>query len=564
MKKNTYYFPLSSVCLSHYIASALISPAKYYLNRPEDVQSYFGNHLLLSKNKWTSKTDCSIEIILTDEEVDVLIDISNNFYILQKPLPISRIIKVWFLNIEQKSTTLFNINAGAGYVLDDIASVEIIECSFIDSPHWEYSKEEIEYDEKIKKFDIILGGLAFMKVADTSYYNYSDNYFYTLGYFNSVVRSESLNNWPSLATDKYHGLFTKKESPWKNWLSYIYKEFEMSDIEYLADIAGFKIAKKFGMLQLDSISPSSHIYEIATLAIYGENKSKSTDDLVHDINKGVIQYDKKEDVSIVYGLKTGYNKLRNEYKSNDYNSVVKYKMESKLDYYTIESVYNFVFNGGKESHSFPYIDNICPTKRVKNNAIGSRVYYIIDECIVSKKKSLLEECYSELSKLLYPELQNIFQKVLPPFIKIDRKEAEKYWEQNIKDIINDGIKNIVKLVEISIQAKNKEENDKSNKIYEEKINSLLAEVNIIKQEHDVLTNEKRPTRRIYSAENGQNEQPTSTLYVGEEDEISYQELSDHSKEELLELAGKLHLKGYKRLTKEKLIIFIEQAKNKLI
>ena len=64
----------------------------------------------------------------------------------------------------------------------------------------------------------------------------------------------------------------------------------------------------------------------------------------------------------------------------------KYKLESQLDYYTIESVYQYVFNDGKVSSIFPYLDEWCPklpTERPKKNTD----YVILDELIIGPKKA---------------------------------------------------------------------------------------------------------------------------------------------------------------------------------
>ena len=48
--------------------------------------------------------------------------------------------------------------------------------------------------------------------------------------------------------------------------------------------------------------------------------------------------------------------MRIKYLNNDIQ-IVKFELESKLDYYTIESIYQFIFNN-KKSNDFAYLDNV--------------------------------------------------------------------------------------------------------------------------------------------------------------------------------------------------------------
>ena len=71
--ENKYYLHINSVNLAHYFGCACIKPSKYFESRSEDFQSSFPDYLLLSNAKRSANSDCSIELVLTKEEV-------NNFY----------------------------------------------------------------------------------------------------------------------------------------------------------------------------------------------------------------------------------------------------------------------------------------------------------------------------------------------------------------------------------------------------------------------------------------------------------------------------------------------------
>ena len=64
----TYYLPINSTSLAHYFVSACVKPAKYFENKPQDIQDRFRNALLLSSELGTNDTDCCIELVLTKDE----------------------------------------------------------------------------------------------------------------------------------------------------------------------------------------------------------------------------------------------------------------------------------------------------------------------------------------------------------------------------------------------------------------------------------------------------------------------------------------------------------------
>ena len=122
--EKSFYIPINSGSLAHYFSKAIILPAKYFTNKPEDIQNRFADSLLLSESKWVGNCDCSIEIVLTDSEAKELAKVSDRFYLYNTPIPISRVKSVVFLDAKQKETTIWNINSGAAFVPDGLVSVE--------------------------------------------------------------------------------------------------------------------------------------------------------------------------------------------------------------------------------------------------------------------------------------------------------------------------------------------------------------------------------------------------------------------------------------------------------
>ncbi len=98
--------------------------------------------------------------------------------------------------------------------------------------------------------------------------------------------------------------------------------------------------------------------------------------MVTDLTSGAIRADKMENVAILFGLNNGYSKLRNKYKGSVKDRVVKFTMESQLDYYIIESIFQFVFHGLNKNNSFDYIDKWCPIKKQRSYVKGYVTYRI--------------------------------------------------------------------------------------------------------------------------------------------------------------------------------------------
>ena len=76
----TYYLPINSTSLAHYFVCACVKPAKYFENKPQDLQDRFRNALLLSSELGTNDTDCCIELVLTKDEERTLSPCGKEFY----------------------------------------------------------------------------------------------------------------------------------------------------------------------------------------------------------------------------------------------------------------------------------------------------------------------------------------------------------------------------------------------------------------------------------------------------------------------------------------------------
>lgn len=582
--ENSFYIPINSGSLAHYFSKAIILPAKYFTNKPDDIQNRFADSLLLSETKWVRNSDCSIEVVLSDAEVKELSKVSDHFFLYNTPIPISRVKSVCFLDAKQKETTIWNINNGAAFIPESIVSVEksrdveVLSDSEINAGN-EF-KTTSELSDKIKRFDIILGGFAFMRLGGKSFMNYSANYFSTLSYFNKLIEEQTLNAAKEKGlkfSNKYTGLFSKQESEWSKWQQYIYQNLDAQEIEALADKEGVKVEKKLGLLKIDSINPSSHLYELAILATYGDRKNKSADNLVTDLTNGTIFPEKAEDVSILFGLNNGYSKLRNKYKGPVKDSNVKFTLDSKLDYYIIESIYQFVFNSSKASYSFDYIDKWCPSGKLKDNVKGYETYKILDTVIIAKKKQTPLELFLEnYSAEIYSTIVRSINQWLPPFAKSDEKEAIQYFEKQLRNTLTVSVEALQKRIENECEANYNSQKQEAVESYQKEIDKLWAEISNLKEENAKLKKgvkslpvNEQPIEQSQKVDGPikevvhENNDPVSVVQEPPAMEISnnYSSLSITDLKKVAKQRGisETTLKGFKKENKTELIALINKT-----
>jgi len=579
--KKSFYIPINSGSLAHYFNRAIILPAKYFSNKPDDIQSTYSDTILLSASKWVKNSDCTLEIILTDLEQDQLIPASDNFFYCNMPIPISRVKSVCFLDAKQKETTIWNINNGAAFIPESIVSVETRKnIDFISDQQVKpinQQRSTIDFSDKIKRFDIILGGFAFMRLGGKPFMNYSQNYFATLSYFNKLIEEQTYkaaNEKGFEVTNKYTGLFSKNESEWTKWLQYIYQDLEPEDVENIALKEGRRIEKRLGLLNINSINPDSHLYELAILATYGDRKNKSTDNLVTDLTNGTINSDKAEDVSILFGLNNGYSKLRNKYKGTVKDRYVKFKLESKLDYYIIESVFQFSFYGIKANSTFNYIDDWSPVNRNAEIVKGYETYKILDTIVIAKKKpTFLEEFFEKYAPRIYSEIIKSINHWLPPFAKSDEKIATQYFEKELRNALETSIEAIEERIKSEYETHYNSKRSGVVESYQREIDKLNTEISNLKKENAELNNRVKPSpSSTKSTERSQKEYSTLNEYIKKDtDPIDvfhepsainvYDTYSAFSITDLKKLAKQrgisyTTLKGFKKENKDDLISLI--------
>ena len=230
--EKKYYLPIGSTSLAHYFGCACIKPSKYFDNKQEDLQDKFNDFLLVTTYLGTQQTDCCLELVLTGQEARELIPLKNGFFLYEKPLPITRVRKIYFSNKERKEQTITNINMSTAFVPDEL--VEIKEFDNIQANDLEKPQDIhiAPYNEQLKRFNSFLGGFALMRLAGEDYMNYSENYFATLSLFNSVIHRDLEDSKISI-DPRYRGAFTG-ESGFQKIIPYLNKTIDESDINSIA------------------------------------------------------------------------------------------------------------------------------------------------------------------------------------------------------------------------------------------------------------------------------------------------------------------------------------------
>lgn len=474
---KTFYFPIQSSSLAHYFGSAIIKPAKYFTNKPHDIQDTYNHFLLFTTKFGTTETDCCLEIVLTNDETNVLIDVKNGWFLFdEKPLPITRIKKIYFSDREKLNITITNIKMSTAYVPEMLVELHRFDVNSSASIQLPPECNGVDQEDNIVRFDKYLGALALMKTAGEPYMNYSPNYISTLSLFNSLI-NEQLGKCSNVAfKNSYQGLFTNSKG-FEKVLPYLNKHIDEQVLNMIArdekqEIKKDKITR---VIDINSISQNTWTYTIAILNAYGvgdESRRKRIDGLIQS-HFSEIKNGKAEGVALCYGYNRGYSAFTKDYGINT-KVPFKYKMESQLDYYTIESVYQYIFNG-KVSDIFPYLDTWCP-KHIVYQPHKKTDYVILDEIIIGKKKAKVftEEWWNGLFPKFNSEFGCLAQEIFRFFQGIINE---------IKTDIEDEHKELISQYESKLNE-NKKRIDELNKQLEQK----REEIKLLQNQRNASTN----------------------------------------------------------------------------
>lgn len=411
--------------LAHYLGSGIIAPSIYIENKNPDIQDRFKNYLLLSSFKFTRDTNCAIEIVFNANK-EVPKKISEHFYLFDMPLPISRIKTIYFSNEEQKVSTKFNITSGSAFIPENLLKVtkeEGIETKELENV--DYKSSDLNWGEYLKKYDQILGGFSTMKISRENFQNYPTHYFSTLGNINSLF-SKTLAQQNITIENRFQFAFTD-EGKFKNFHNTIYSDIDFNELQRYAESENVRLETKNGLIQIDKISDNTQTYLVSILESYGIGKRKKNDEFISDLLARKFVEKKKEGLSLIYGLNKGYKSFRNKYKTANFDVDIKFHLDSKLDHYIIESIYQNVFNSINDSLSFEYLDSLFLEANKEEIEVRNYVsYQMIDKTIIWKPKVL-----SPVEKLLN-KITEIVSKWFPSFLQVKKNEIEQFFKSEIE------------------------------------------------------------------------------------------------------------------------------------
>jgi len=567
----TYYIPIKSANLAHYFGKGIICPANYISNRNDDIQSRFTNHLLLSTSKLTLETNCALEIVFNEKE-EFPKSISSNFYLYDMPLAISRVKSIIFNDDTQKNNTLFNIVSGAAFLPSELIIVDnkskpldTKELSDIN-----YNNSIKNWTQSIDKFNRVLGGIALMSIAINETEDYPKNYFNTLSNFNKLIESQLQfeDN-----TDKTDYSWAFDGSNFKKLYEIIYSPIDPKTLDYIATNENVNLQTRNGLYVLDSIPEKKTTYLAAILASYGQGKRKQIDSFISDFKSGKFSESRKEGLALIFGINKGYDAFRNRYKTQNFQVDIKFRLDSQLDYYTVESIYQFVFYGKTDSEKFEFIDSWCPKfKNLPNQS--QNTFRILDKDIISnQKKTDFSKSFQDIFKKSFDSKNKIYSRItsqlskwLPPFTSQDIDIANKYFDTELNQVISDFAFSIyTETKKESNQSENKEKIELQSQISKKDIEIQKLKKQI-QQQNQLIPIETRKIEitgasepiEIYSKANPENAigglfQDNS--HLSDEDKRC-EELYNLKIGELKKIAKKINIKGvskYSSKDKQKLV-----------
>lgn len=463
---ETRFFPIKSENLASYFRSAIIKPRRYYLNQENtDIQEKYRDFLFISTKHFIKddNADCSLELILTDEEIKELKTnpLNSECFLFSKPLPITRIKSIKFKSAEQRENTLNSARKNSGFIPEKLISQDIY-FEMVENPFSGNIFPSTDYTQKIDSFNRLLGAFALMRLVTQEDMTYSKHYFSRLAKYNKRIE-ETIQNTP---------LANIEELVFKDTVCKYYKNKITDDIvKKVADSEDQKLKPKGKKRTYDLEFLEGGTYIIAFIRDHQANENDEGRDKIdgYIINhfEG-LKY--AEDLAFYYGYNKGYSAFKKSYESNETNEVnYKYKLETKLDYYTIENVYQRCINDKTNDADFRYIETLFDTKIVSEIALKDNQINVLGEIVTyknDKKKEDFLDASQEFSKH-YSELDMEINRIKEITAQIVEEEKQILKEQFEKEKIR--YESRIKELETKLKDYTKESIIQSDKAEKEKI-----------------------------------------------------------------------------------------------
>jgi len=486
-----YYLQIHRIKLQDYLTLGLIVPDSYMEEVAiNDIQSLNPSCLLLSKG-YINKIDATqlvLEIILKDDEAQKLIE-KNPVYLYENAIPISRIKQIFCQDKEVKKIILQDIeNYASGYLHEKLfvffkKNKKIVLNEYcVDFDTVYESRNDLK--SKILRYDKLLGMFAFTKNAQMYYFDdiktftsYSDGFFKLLSKYNTFCQDESQEIFDLLKTNEtFLALLLSDDLMTDDFIENVIQSTGDEEIkEIFSDLIHKPSVSKECLRRLRE---KDNIYFYICLVYIHKQKEGNQKEYFKDDIAQQIPYEKVEYALACLGLYYGYNELDASEDIvisdkviskiiNTEDASIKFKMDNKLDYIVIESIFNYVFykeaSGLCEYLVYPFTEKI--SFKVPQNKTF-KIFYQVEkkDCFDSEyikihKNSIEEIIQPKLSKygkeITFKHYLLIFVRKYYQYLIQHGKDGESTdpyckVEDFYEALKNDEKRNLHKLVDVFV------------------------------------------------------------------------------------------------------------------
>lgn len=438
-----YYIPIATVNLADYFVSAIIAPVKYEKDRFPDIQSRYENYLVISRHPFAKNSDCAMEVVLTAEEKESLMMLSDGYWLFARPLPVTRVRKILFRSIEQQRQTLSSIRLNTAFIPDSLPGISDEQDGPEPSDVFVHAVTGKDYTENIDRFERTLGGLALMRLVTEGDMNFSEHYFSLLSSFNSLIKRD-VEKANQMKPDLFNTLY-------KNYVrTYYNRPITDRILKEVAASEGQRLRQDpYKMTwDLERLQNATYI-----LAFIRDRKVNDKDEGRDKIDRYIVdrfsQVKQAEEVAFYYGYNKKYSSFAKSYKTSADNEVAyKYQLDTCLDYYTIESIYQYHINDNRANGDFPYLKEWCSNKyqQLSHTKTGPNEYVVLDQVVVKKRppkmgsepwwRKIFNSFFSQQTENPTDIYRQLFEKPLQSLLKnfgeMVLSASKKDWEEERK------------------------------------------------------------------------------------------------------------------------------------
>ena len=395
-----YLLQTHRIKLQDYVQCGLVAPDIYLGDEIEkDIQSNTPNCLILSDGyiEELDESQILIELILTEDEKASL-HLCEDVCYFTSPLPITRIKKVYAYDKASISHIVTTLQTSEkGFLPENIFEcyTQKKQCIFA-LKSYSPAPEMLQitnFSDKIRSFDKRMGMFAYMKNAKAYYCNdsavisnYSDNYFSILSKYLPKKLDDKTYDGLSIISQNlsFKELLYSKEQIDESFIETIAQSIKDNEIkELFLKILEPNSTRKILPLLLEK---NAELYYFIALVFYVRHKDSNRKDSIKINIKDIIPEPLAEKALAILGIYFGYRTLRASEHIEIHDSYfvklfgqewnMKFKLDTKLDYMTIESIYRHSFKDKNDARTLDYLCYPNPKKSIqKPNDKEFNVWY---------------------------------------------------------------------------------------------------------------------------------------------------------------------------------------------